>query len=55
MSEDESKRITAQDEQDDVEAHGRHTVAADDEGESGEGDDFEAHGSHKMTRPGREA
>jgi hypothetical protein len=44
MSEDEARKVTAQDEDtDDVEAHGK-KIHAGDEGESAEdSDDFEAH------------
>src|SRR3954454_6910336 len=47
MSEDEARRITANEEQgDDVEAHRKH-AAANDEGQPTEGDDdFEAHRKH---------
>ena len=53
MSEDERTKITAQDEQsDEVEAHGKHGLAANDETTEGD-DDFEAHGKHGMNRPGK--
>jgi hypothetical protein len=53
MSEDEARRIAANDEQDDVEAHRKATKAVNDEGGETEGDDdFEAHRKPGQARPG---
>lgn len=49
MSEDEARRIADDEEQQDVEAHRRHGMAANDEGTSTEDEDdndFEAHRRH---------
>jgi hypothetical protein len=55
MSEDEARRSTAEESQDEVEAH-RAVKSANDEGEATEGsdDDFEAHRALK-NRPGKTA
>lgn len=55
MSEDEQVRISAQDEeQDEVEAHGRLVEANDEGGDTEGGDDFEAHRHSFKDRPGRD-
>jgi hypothetical protein len=55
MSEDERPKAEQEEQQDEVELHGRgHLKAANDEGGSElEDDDVEAHGHHLRNRPGR--
>jgi hypothetical protein len=56
MSEDESHKITAQDETtDEVEGHRFRAGVEDEAGETEGDDDFEAHRKGTMNRPGRSA
>ena len=53
MSEDERPRGATEEQQDEVEAHGKHLKAANDEGATEGDDEVEAHGHHLRNKPSK--